>query len=69
MTGGTSYYLFVDGYGASSIGEIAKTAEEAAKIADTATQRTDASNQTIGQLGVVERGGVGHRAAPLQGSG
>jgi methyl-accepting chemotaxis protein len=36
----------------SSIGEIAKTAEAAAKIADTATQKTKSSNDTIGQLGV-----------------
>ncbi|HYO26212.1 MAG TPA: methyl-accepting chemotaxis protein [Lacipirellulaceae bacterium] len=35
----------------SSIGEIAKTAEAAARIADTATQRTKSSNETIGQLG------------------
>lgn len=34
-----------------SIGEIAKTAEAAAKIADTATQKTKSSNETIGQLG------------------
>jgi methyl-accepting chemotaxis protein len=36
----------------SSIGEIAKTAEAAARIADTATQKTKSSNETIGQLGV-----------------
>jgi methyl-accepting chemotaxis protein len=35
----------------SSIGEIAKTAEAAAKIADTATQKTKSSNETIGLLG------------------
>jgi methyl-accepting chemotaxis protein len=35
----------------SSIGEIAKTAEQAARIADTATTLTKSSNETIGQLG------------------
>jgi methyl-accepting chemotaxis protein len=35
----------------SSIGEIAKTAEQAARIADTATTLTNNSNATIGQLG------------------
>ncbi|WP_425400552.1 methyl-accepting chemotaxis protein [Aeoliella sp.] len=35
----------------ASIGEIAKTAEQASNIAQNATQLTDSSNQTIGQLG------------------
>jgi methyl-accepting chemotaxis protein len=35
----------------SSIGEIAKTAEQAARIADTASTLTKNSNETIGQLG------------------
>ncbi|MEX2092980.1 MAG: PAS domain-containing methyl-accepting chemotaxis protein [Pirellulales bacterium] len=35
----------------SSIGEIAKTAEQAARIADTAATLTKSSNETIGQLG------------------
>ncbi len=35
----------------ASIGEIAKTAEQASDIAQSATQLTESSNQTIGQLG------------------
>jgi methyl-accepting chemotaxis protein len=51
MTGNVNTVVTAVNELTSSIGEIAKTAEQAARIADTATTLTKGSNETIGQLG------------------
>lgn len=51
MTGNVNTVVTAVNELTSSIGEIAKTAEQAARIADTATTLTKSSNETIGQLG------------------
>jgi len=51
MTGNVNTVVTAVNELTSSIGEIAKTAEQAARIADTASTLTKNSNETIGQLG------------------